>query len=202
MSIIKQISLIMISACVIFSSSCQKEDDFGEDFEIPAEYKFSGITSGNTVYAYTKNGDEVTAVPEEDMDLLVLQACDQVFILDDLHFKSKSELEYTAFDVWGGTGTRTEASNYEFLSGNVIRFTFFDEFGNDSNADFFVEGDELMLNTYAYLEINNGSPAPPEVYKMLHNQIIVEDEAASRAQGLFDGDTIYLMVYQQIYTRQ
>lgn len=202
MKIIKNLkSTLFILGLLLVFNACKK-DDFGTDFPVPAQYAFAGISDSNTVYAYKKTGGETVALTESEIDLTILNDCNQVFLLDDLHFTSVDQLDYTAFDIWGGTGNRPEVSAYDFLSDEVIRFTFFDEFGNDSNADLVLEGSELKLNVFAYVEVRNGSPLSPEVYKMQHNQIIVEEEAASRAQGLEEGDVIYLMVYQQIYSKQ
>lgn len=195
---------MIMGVLLIGMSSCKKdENDNSLPVEIPSQYEFTGISTNNQLYGYRKTNGQLIAIASSDIPTSTFSNTNQVQRLDDISFTSNTSVSYTAYNEYDNN-TRTETVSFE-VSGNNIVFDWMDEFGNPYGILTRVSGNELRVGMYAYVTIDNTFGSQFEAYLLSGSlntiQSVGEDDILNRANGLDEGEEIYLMSYEQIHSK-
>lgn len=195
----KSLNFLFLTAVIIALSlsSCNKDDDTSR---LEGTYTFDNISQNNEIYAFERQGGNAIEISEEAVDMSQFDECSQLKIIDDITIISDTRLSYTAYNRWQNYNERgIEESDYS-ISGDVLEFTFLDEFSNDSRITMKIEGDQLILYTYAIAEQSMSSWSDLQFYYRQTNEVILEDSATNRLSGN-EGDQVYIMLYEQRFSR-
>ncbi len=192
--------------CLLTLAACKK-DEIEHPLSIPSEYVFTGISENNIMYGYTNVEGNVEKIPQDEIDVSIFDECKNVQIVDQLNFVSENLVSFKSFDTYSDS-SRIEENNYDFIE-DKIGFDLIDEWGNTYAALFFVDNDVLKLRVYSYITKRNVFGDNFEVYALGGSigegeavggiQSVGESDVLSRASGLDEGESVYMMVYEQIY---
>lgn len=192
----KSLKLILLAAISLnlLLASCTNNSPIPE-----GEFSFSGISDNNEFFAFERQGGDAVTIAEEEIDMSQFDECSDVQIIDNITILSKSRLSYRAYNRWGNYDeSRIEESDYT-VEGDVLRFTFLDEFSNDELITMKYDGSELILYNYAITEQLNGNWSNLQFYYRQTNELILEDTALNRLPGN-EGDKAYVMLYEQRFS--
>jgi len=173
--------------------SCVNEPSF------EGEFSFTNVSENNEVFGYGyENGVEIE-LEQSDIPLELFEEISSVAYVDDINIIDGETLEYTSYNVYS-EGNRKENSSYT-LENDILTFEHIDEFGNADPIGLVVEGDQLVLQMYAYRYNWGGSNFQAmEKYYSNPNFVISGEQALSRLEDE-EGSLSYIMLYKQYYTK-
>lgn len=191
-----KLTIFAICSTVLLFSSCGKDKE-----KVSGTYVFSSAVD-KTYYGYKKENNEILEVATTDIDESLFDKCNQANRIDDIKILSDSKLSYTAYEVYLTTGaTKIEESEYT-VEDDILSFTFSDEWGNEESIGLLIEGDQIVLNMFAIVDIYGGSIQDIGIYDESPNFDSSPLNARARLEGSAeDGDEVYMMIYKQIYTK-